>query len=253
MPQGQRTLTEVDGVVEIGPVGPVTQKELAPAQAHTSRKRDAAEAAAQPAAARRAARGHATAAQGRSDRQPAAAAAQRGGSSGKLRQVANINTTPNKPVPPPVINLVSPDLVPPSSPPSGAQANPIDAETDLWSGCLGEIELGNERSAARLHPSNALKMVKKHIESAEKIKQSKRLARNQTIKIPQIPLSHPTGFQNQNNQNPGKIPGNGEHLQSVRPTRAPHRNHPVQRVFFPWLVIEHIHICLLYTSPSPRD
>ena len=51
MPQGQRTLTEVDGVVEIGPVGPVTQKELAPAQAHTSRKRDAAEAAAQPAAA----------------------------------------------------------------------------------------------------------------------------------------------------------------------------------------------------------
>ena len=31
MPQGQRTLTEVDGVVEIGPVGPVTQKELAPA------------------------------------------------------------------------------------------------------------------------------------------------------------------------------------------------------------------------------
>ena len=50
MPQGQRTLTEVDGVVEIGPVGPVTQKELAPAQAHTSRKRDAAEAAAQPAA-----------------------------------------------------------------------------------------------------------------------------------------------------------------------------------------------------------
>ena len=106
MPQGQRTLTEADGVVEIGPVGPVTQKELAPAQAHTSRKRDAAEAAAQPAAARRAARGHATAAQGRSDRQPAAAAAQRGGSSGKLRQVANNNTTPNKPVPPPVINLV---------------------------------------------------------------------------------------------------------------------------------------------------
>ena len=51
MPQGQRTLTEVDGVVEIGPVGPVTQNELAPAQAHTSRKRDAAEAAAQPAAA----------------------------------------------------------------------------------------------------------------------------------------------------------------------------------------------------------
>ena len=34
MPQGQRTLTEVDGVVEIGPVGPATQKELAPAQAH---------------------------------------------------------------------------------------------------------------------------------------------------------------------------------------------------------------------------
>ena len=94
MPQGQRTLTEVDGVVEIGPVGPATQKEVAPAQANTSRKRDAAEAAAQPAAARRAARGHATAAQGRSDRQPAATAAQQGGSSsGKLGQVANINTT----------------------------------------------------------------------------------------------------------------------------------------------------------------
>eukprot|EP00964_Phaeocystis_antarctica_P051120 scaffold29813_cov52-Phaeocystis_antarctica.AAC.6 len=49
MPQGQRTLTEVDGVVEIGPVGPATQKEVAPAQANNSRKRDAAEAAAQPA------------------------------------------------------------------------------------------------------------------------------------------------------------------------------------------------------------
>ena len=72
MPQGQRTLTEVDGVAEIGPVGPATQKEVAPAQANTSRKRDAAEAAAQPAAARRAARDHATAAQGRSGRQPAA-------------------------------------------------------------------------------------------------------------------------------------------------------------------------------------
>ena len=37
MPQGQRTLTEVDGVVEIGPVGPpATQKEVAPAQANTS-------------------------------------------------------------------------------------------------------------------------------------------------------------------------------------------------------------------------
>jgi hypothetical protein len=114
MPQGQRTLTEVDGVAEIGPVGPATQKEVAPAQANTSRKRDAAEAAAQTAAARRAARGHATAAQGRCDRQPAATVAQQGGSSGKLGQVANINTTtPNKPVavPPSVINLVSPDLV----------------------------------------------------------------------------------------------------------------------------------------------
>ena len=60
MPQGQRTLTDVGGVVEIGPVGPATQKEVAPAQANTSRKRDAAEAAAQPAAARRTARGHAT-------------------------------------------------------------------------------------------------------------------------------------------------------------------------------------------------
>ena len=57
MPQGQRTLTEVDGVVEIGPVEPATQKEVAPAQANTSRKRDAAEAAAQPAAAPRAAWG----------------------------------------------------------------------------------------------------------------------------------------------------------------------------------------------------
>ena len=128
MPQGQRTLTEVDGVVEIGPVGPATQKEVAPAQANTSRKRDAAEAAAQPAAARRTARGHATAARDRNDRQPAATAAQQDGSSGQLEQVANTNTTPNKPVPPSVINLVSPDLVPPS-PPSGARANPIDAET----------------------------------------------------------------------------------------------------------------------------
>ena len=41
MPTEQRTLTEVDGVVEIGPVGPATQKEVAPAQANTSRKRDA--------------------------------------------------------------------------------------------------------------------------------------------------------------------------------------------------------------------
>ena len=57
MPQGKRTLTEVDGVVEIGPVEPATQKEVAPAQANTSCKRDAAEAAAQPAAAPRAAWG----------------------------------------------------------------------------------------------------------------------------------------------------------------------------------------------------
>ena len=99
MPQGKRTLTEVDGVVEIGPVGLVTQKEAAPAQANTSRKRDAAEAAAQPAAARRAAHGHATAARARNDRQPAATAAQQDGSSGQLEQVANTNTTPNKPEP----------------------------------------------------------------------------------------------------------------------------------------------------------
>ena len=105
MPQGQRTLTEVDGVVEIGPVGPATRKEVAPAQANNSRKRDAAEAAAQPAAARRAARGHATAARDRNDRQPAATAAQQDGSSGQLEQVANTNTTPNKPVPPSVINM----------------------------------------------------------------------------------------------------------------------------------------------------
>jgi len=59
-------------VVEIGPVGPATQKEVAPAQANTSRKRDASpEAAAQPAAARRAARGHATAAHAKPQR-PAA-------------------------------------------------------------------------------------------------------------------------------------------------------------------------------------
>ena len=31
------------GYIEIGPVGPVTQKEVAPAQANTSRKRDAAD------------------------------------------------------------------------------------------------------------------------------------------------------------------------------------------------------------------
>ena len=86
MPTGQRTLTEVDGVVEIVPVGPATQKEVAPAQANTSRKRDAAESAAQPAAARRAARGPVTAAH----RQPAATAAQQDGSSGQLQQVANI-------------------------------------------------------------------------------------------------------------------------------------------------------------------
>ena len=34
-------------MVEIGPVGPATQKEVAPAQANTSRKRDAAEASAE--------------------------------------------------------------------------------------------------------------------------------------------------------------------------------------------------------------
>ena len=79
----------------------------------------------------------------------------------------------------------------------------------MWSGCLGDIEWG--MCEVRDPLGNALKMVKKHIKSAEKIKQSKRLVRNQTIKIPQIPLSHPTGFQNQNNQNPGKIPGNGQH------------------------------------------
>ena len=81
-------------------MGSATQKEvLAPAQANTSRKRDAAEAAAQPAAARRAARGHATAAHGRSDRQLAATAAQQDGRAEQLEQVANTNTTPNKPVP----------------------------------------------------------------------------------------------------------------------------------------------------------
>jgi hypothetical protein len=62
---------------------------------------------------------------------------------------------------------------------------------------LGDIEWG--MCGVRDPLGNALKMVKKHIKSADKIKQSKRLVRNQTIKIPQIPLSHPTGFQNQNN------------------------------------------------------
>jgi len=106
MPQGQRTLTEVDGVVELGPVGPATQKEVAPAQANTSRK---------PASVTPLRQQHRASsspsrcswpcsllpnAQGRSDRQPAATAAEQGGSSGKLGQVANINTTtPNKPVP----------------------------------------------------------------------------------------------------------------------------------------------------------
>ena len=46
------------------------------------------------------------------------------------------------------------------------------------------------------------------------IKQSKGFAKNQTIKIPRIPLSHPTRFQNQNNQNPGKIPGKIENTAS---------------------------------------
>ena len=82
----------------------------------------------------------------------------------------------------------------------------LNDQTKLWSGCLGEIELECGDCA-----SNAPQNGQKHIKSAEKIKQSKGLARNQTIKIPQIPLSHPTGFQNQNNQNPGKIPVNGEH------------------------------------------
>ena len=48
----------------------------------------------------------------------------------------------------------------------------------------------------------------KNTGQSEKIKQSKGLGRNQTIKIP---LSHPTGFQNQNNQNLGKIPVNRKH------------------------------------------
>jgi hypothetical protein len=50
-PRGSAPVRGRCGVVEIGPVGPATQKEVAPAQANTSRrrKRDAAEAAAQPA------------------------------------------------------------------------------------------------------------------------------------------------------------------------------------------------------------
>jgi hypothetical protein len=42
-PGAAHTLTEVDGIVEIGGVGPATQKEVVPAQANTSRKRDAAQ------------------------------------------------------------------------------------------------------------------------------------------------------------------------------------------------------------------
>ena len=43
------------------------------------------------------------------------------------------------------------------------------------------------------------------------IKQSNAADTNQTIKIPRIPLSHPTRFQNQNNQNSEKIPVNRKH------------------------------------------
>ena len=77
-------------------------------------------------------------------------------------------------------------------------------QTDLSSSCLGTPR---KRALRSKWSKSTLK-----IKSAEKIKQSKRLARNQTIKIPQIPLSHPTGLQNQNNQNPGEIPGNGKTL-----------------------------------------
>ena len=44
--------------------------------------------------------------------------------------------------------------------------------------------------------------------------------RNQTIKIPRIPLSHPTRFQNQNNQNPGKIPVNRKHCPRLPEARG---------------------------------
>ena len=40
--------------------------------------------------------------------------------------------------------------------------------------------------------------------------------KNQTIKIPRIPLSHPTRFRNQNNQNPGKIPGKRKHCARLK-------------------------------------
>ena len=69
------------------------------------------------------------------------------------------------------------------------------------------------------------------------IKQSKGLGRNQTIKIPRIPLSHPTGFQNQNNQNPGKIPGNGQRNtaaargpQAALGARGVTQQHPASRL-----------------------
>jgi hypothetical protein len=88
MPQGQRTLTEVDGVVEIGLVGPATQKELWCQRRPTShasvtplRQQHSQQ---QPERRGAAARGPVTAAQGRSDRQPAATAAQQDGSSGQL-------------------------------------------------------------------------------------------------------------------------------------------------------------------------
>jgi len=93
MPQGQRTLTEVDGVVEIGPVGPATQKEV---------ERKWRQRRPTPRASVRAAEGRQQHSQqqpvallvatlayccpkGRSDRQPAATAAQQGGSRGALR------------------------------------------------------------------------------------------------------------------------------------------------------------------------
>ena len=107
-----------------------------PAQANRRKKRKATGSAGEPPAA--AARSPTAAAQGHSDRQPAATAAQ-DGSPGQIL-IGNYHVggpiaigleTPNQNVPPAVINLLSPpSAVRTQSPPSGDQAKPIDPETD---------------------------------------------------------------------------------------------------------------------------
>jgi hypothetical protein len=127
-------------VVEIGPVGPATQKEVAPAQANTSRKRDAAEASAehsqqQPVALlsswprynccprpQRPATSCDSRTTGRQQREARAG----------CQHQTIYDDTEQACATASVINLVSPDLVPPSLPRRRAlrEANPIDAETD---------------------------------------------------------------------------------------------------------------------------